>query len=837
MKYTKYKCGGKVRKYAGGTSGSSSSNTSDTKDSKIGLSSIIGMASTLGESTSTALTTKDRYGVNEQGSINSGIAGTLSPTKIVTNTIDNVSKGISNLGKGNFAKAGENLLRTVPFVGGFMGNEDAKREAAKQKRKEESYQTMQSANMGMQNISNSNYQSTFAKGGIQGSKVNAEVEKQEVLRYPNGKIQAISNQAPTHAEGGVKMNLPNGTEILGKNKIPGTDTMFKEVGQRLAKVNNTLDNINKKQPTAIARKTAELNQKNVQNQFDMLINMQESMKQPINSKQYAKGGVIKYPDGGSVGKGTVKKQGDWYDIHGDLRDQYMKQLSPEGKQSALNLEKLPSKDPRREQMAREHIQKFGDVYRNEASVDSTARVYGSNAKDFYGANQYHGKDNVGMPGVKESQNSKVVKFGARQLSTDYAKPNTKSNNQFNPITIQNVNEPYTRSGENTAHAIYAASGDYATGKKPIVSKGSYNDMNKLVAEIKQKGDTTINNRQLKFDKNTNKIYSAVNNQITPGSLQRIETTDLLGKKQITNPNYADINEKYAKGGIVKYAKGKGKVDTTPLKFNTPSIDDTYQETPEFTNYADTLYGNSNTYADNNKNLMAFDNDNTFDNIKKTQATNNNQSSWYTKNKSNISNTATTLASLLPVGYNIAKGLGKYDKINPTDLYNPNDSKVNELLDKRSYNIQPELNTNRATQRIIEKNLRNSGLSQAGLVGGYIGAANNRATNDAKAYADKQNIESRYTSEKANMLSQQGRDKANINANVKQLNAQSKANKNSMLGAGLSQLSQFAQNKQQMSNQKNVDMSKVNILKDMFPNYDFTLDSDGNPLSIKPRGKK
>ena len=246
------------------------------------------------------------------------------------------------------------------------------------------------------------------------------------------------------------------------------------------------------------------------------------------------------------------------------------------------------------------------------------------------------------------------------------------------------------------------------------------------------------------------------------------------------------------------------------------------------------------FANKNKNLQAFDNDATFDNIKPNtaqQSGSNKYKDLYNNNKSKIGDTAMSLATLLPVGYNIMKGLGKAEKIDPRELYNPNDAKVNALLDKRSYNIQPELNTNRATQRIIERNLRNSGLSQAGLVGGYIGSANNRAASDAKAYADKQNIENQYTMQKADMLNQQGRDKASVNAMVKQLNSQSKANKNNMLGTGLSQLSQFAQNKQLMKNQKGSDMSKVALLKDMFPNYDFKLDSDGNPISINPRGKK
>ena len=48
----------------------------------------------------------------------------------------------------------------------------------------------------------------------------------------------VKTNAPTHAEGGVSLNLPQGTEILGKNNIPGTDKQYKEVGRKLVKAQN-----------------------------------------------------------------------------------------------------------------------------------------------------------------------------------------------------------------------------------------------------------------------------------------------------------------------------------------------------------------------------------------------------------------------------------------------------------------------------------------------------------------------------------------------------------------------------------------------------------------------
>lgn len=828
MKTKRYKCGGKIKKYTTGAVTENQNNTEVlTKNAQNTLSSInpiIGTGFSLGTAAGNALTDKNQYGVNTKGNIASGFATMLDPTKTISNNINNFSKGIKDISKGNFKDAAEDTARMIPFVGGFLGNKDKQREADKQRRKDEMTATMNNVNRNLQHATQ-NYQSTFAKGGVQTNKVNAEVEKEEVIKYPNGRIQAISKQAPSHAEGGVKMNLPNGTQILGKNTIPGTDIMFKELGQQLAKADKTITNMLNKQPTALTRKTAELNKQNIQNKFDALMAMQESQKQVQSNTKFARGGIKQNP----VGVGTVRKTGDWYDIHSDLRGQFLKQLSPEGVKAALELEKLPSNNPNREQLSRDFVNKYGDKYVNESAVDSTAKVYGSTAKDFYAGNQYHNKRNVGMPGTKEQRKQDVVKFGIRQLSTDYAKPTKEVSRVYSPMTVQNIKEPYTRTGENTAHALYAASGDLATGRKPIVYKGSYNDMNKLVDEIKQKGDTTINNRHIMYNKGTDKLYSAVNNTPDAENMIRTKTKNVKGETNITNPNYAESIDKYSRGG---------KIDSSSMRFKVPSNEDQQVEDPQFTNYADTLYGDSNKYADKNKNLFAFDNENTFnglskkDNNQKSKSTNFNPKDFYTSNKDNIGNTITNIASLLPVGYNIVKGLGKYDKINAQELYNPNDANVNALLDKRTYNIQPELANNRATQRIMDRNLRNSGLSQAGLMGGYFGTSSARMNADAKAFADKQNIENQYTAQKADMLHQQGRDKAAIKASVKQSNLQSKANRNNMLGTGLSQLSQFAQTKQLMKNQKNVDMSKVSLLKDMFPNYDFEMDKNGNPVSIK-----
>jgi hypothetical protein len=120
------------------------------------------------------------------------------------------------------------------------------------------------------------------------NQANAELEKGEPYRMPNGQIDAVSNQAPSHAQGGVDMNLPSGTEILGKGVIPGTDETFKEVGRKLEKLQKRHERILKNNPTPIAARTSQRMLKKVQREYDNLMAQQKS----VPGAKYAKGGKI-----------------------------------------------------------------------------------------------------------------------------------------------------------------------------------------------------------------------------------------------------------------------------------------------------------------------------------------------------------------------------------------------------------------------------------------------------------------------------------------------------------------------------------------------------------------
>jgi len=134
---------------------------------------------------------------------------------------------------------------------------------------------------------------SYAQGGMINN--NAELEQGEPYRTPDGQIHQISNNAPTHAQGGVQMDLPNGTEILGKMTDPAMGEEFKEIGQQLKKAQDKYTKIIGNKPTPLAKKTAGMMLQKVQNKYDELMQRQEEMKsqqQRQQQEEFAYGGYL-----------------------------------------------------------------------------------------------------------------------------------------------------------------------------------------------------------------------------------------------------------------------------------------------------------------------------------------------------------------------------------------------------------------------------------------------------------------------------------------------------------------------------------------------------------------
>jgi len=122
---------------------------------------------------------------------------------------------------------------------------------------------------------------------------NSELEDKEVYRSPQGGMFQVNGA--THAQGGIPMNLPQGTEILGKNKIPGTNTTYKKFGDRVANDYSKYMRVLDSKRTPLAKKTASAMLQKTQQEFTDLMDLQESQK-PIEeqTQEFAKGGWIQH---------------------------------------------------------------------------------------------------------------------------------------------------------------------------------------------------------------------------------------------------------------------------------------------------------------------------------------------------------------------------------------------------------------------------------------------------------------------------------------------------------------------------------------------------------------
>lgn len=132
------------------------------------------------------------------------------------------------------------------------------------------------------NAQYSNYQgngSNYAHGGMHKGMPNAEVEKQEMMRMPDGSTSQVNG--PSHENGGVAVNIPTGTQIFSDRlKNPETKKTFaKEAAKYKIKEGDKLS------------ATEQLKNSLRQKKLDQIFQAQESLKQSKVAKYAEKMGV------------------------------------------------------------------------------------------------------------------------------------------------------------------------------------------------------------------------------------------------------------------------------------------------------------------------------------------------------------------------------------------------------------------------------------------------------------------------------------------------------------------------------------------------------------------
>ena len=178
------------------------------------------------------------------------------------------------------------------------------------------------------------------------------------------------------------------------------------------------------------------------------------------------------------------------------------------------------------------------------------------------------------------------------------------------------------------------------------------------------------------------------------------------------------------------------------------------------------------------------------------------------------------ATLAPIMSNLFIGSPESVQAN----YNPYASAITNTMGRRRYNpLLRDIDTNRAVADYsASQQMTNTGHNMAFRLQNAIQA--NKAK--AAARATESNVNNQYKGEYANAMNDLGKQWVNATNLASDLNAQNRASARNIRRAGLSQLSQFAQNKTLMRNQSKRDRAMLELYKP-FLQAGFTSDTIKN----------
>ena len=188
---------------------------------------------------------------------------------------------------------------------------------------------------------------------------------------------------------------------------------------------------------------------------------------------------------------------------------------------------------------------------------------------------------------------------------------------------------------------------------------------------------------------------------------------------------------------------------------------------------------------------------------------------------NFGNTVTGIAQALPAVYNIAQGLfGKADTLDANDYTNPYEGAAIKAMQNRKYNIDPMLEANRVAYSTANRNLASASRTRGELLSGYGASAYGKSMADMQAWATKNNEENRYAGDMASMYANLGQQRASNQMYVNDYNARARAAKQNLIGTGITQVGQLAQNYALNRNRSQADEMRTKALQHMYSNYNF-----------------
>lgn len=196
-----------------------------------------------------------------------------------------------------------------------------------------------------------------------------------------------------------------------------------------------------------------------------------------------------------------------------------------------------------------------------------------------------------------------------------------------------------------------------------------------------------------------------------------------------------------------------------------------------------------------------------------------------------------IASLTPVMSNLFTG--RPETVDA--VYNPYATSISNTMRRRRYDISPaieDLNRNRATSNYNASQINtNTGANLAYRLQSAVNT--DRAI--ASLRSQESNANNQYLGDYANTMNSLGQQWVNATNMANEANAQNRATARNIRRAGLSQLSQWAQNKELMRNQKARDMEMwplyQRFLQAGFTEDDLRAMMNSNRSTIKRKGGK
>lgn len=207
------------------------------------------------------------------------------------------------------------------------------------------------------------------------------------------------------------------------------------------------------------------------------------------------------------------------------------------------------------------------------------------------------------------------------------------------------------------------------------------------------------------------------------------------------------------------------------------------------------------------------------------------------NKFNWGSALSGIASLTPIMSNLFTG--RPETVDA--VYNPYATSISNTMRRRRYDINPaieDLNRNRATSNYNASQINtNTGANLAYR----LQSAVNTDRSIASLRSQESNVNNQYLGDYANTMNSLGQQWVNATNMANEANAQNRATARNIRRAGLSQLSQWAQNRELMRNQEARDMEMwplyQRFLQAGFTEDDLKALMNSNRNTIKRKGGK